>query len=400
MSPEHREYAVAIIGCGPVGKVLALQLAAAGLRIVLVDKQTAAYPLPRAVTHDAEFARILQSVALSPETLAEVAEPYDGLYRWENADRQVLLEVDWSGHGESGWYNTYFFHQPALEERLEARLRELPNVVILRGWEYLGHTDLGAAVAVRLGRGTESLELTASYLVGADGAGSAVRAAIDAQWQDNRYFSDWLVVDVAPGPDAPELSEARQTCDPARPHTMVPGGPGRRRWEFMRLPHEHIADIDRPGFAWRLLADFGFTPENSTLERHATYRFQAGWATTWKRGRALIAGDAAHLMPPFAGQGLCTGLRDVMNLGWKLRAVLAGAATDALLETYATERIPHATEIIDFSVRLGKLICLTDPAAARARDTRMLAEQALRTRPDAHGIEHDHGPRGILGDLL
>lgn len=367
-----------IIGCGPVGKVLALQLAEAGLRIAVVDKRTDAYPLPRAVTHDAEIARILQSISLPPDTIADVTEPYDGIYRWENAEREVLLEVDWSGVGESGWHNTYFFHQPALEERLERRLRALPNVAVLRGWAYAGHTEEADGVSVRLCHDADGadLELGAQFLVGADGAGSAVRAAMGVEWQDNKYFSDWLVVDVLPGPDAVPMVEARQRCDPERPHTMVPGGPGRRRWEFMRLPRERVADIDRADFAWRLLSEYGVNQQNSVLERHTTYRFQAGWASTWRQGRVFLAGDAAHLMPPFAGQGMCTGLRDAMNLGWKLRAVLSGAATEALLDSYAAERIPHTAETVDFSVRLGKLICVTDRASAGDRDGRMLRARA------------------------
>lgn len=399
MSSDESGFAVVVIGCGPVGKVLALQLAGAGFRVALVDKRIESFPLPRAVTHDAEMARILQTCGLAPDTIADITRPYDGIYRWENADHDVLLEVDWAGRGESGWYNTYFFHQPALEDRLDARLRALPEVVVLRGWEYTGHTDTEGGVTVRVCRDQDERELHARYLVGADGAGSRVRAEIGAQWEDNRYFSDWLVVDVLPGPTAPELTEARQICDPARPQTMVPGGPGRRRWEFMRLPHEEVAEIDRPEFAWRLLSGHGFTPENAKLERHTTYRFQAGWATTWRRGRALLAGDAAHLMPPFAGQGLCTGLRDVMNLGWKLRAVLSGAAAEEILDTYATERIPHAAQTIEFSVRLGKLICVTDADGARIRDDHMRAEQVRRGRPERPprprlGPGLHHGPHG------
>ncbi|MGW4241894.1 bifunctional 3-(3-hydroxy-phenyl)propionate/3-hydroxycinnamic acid hydroxylase MhpA [Nocardia sp. NPDC004722] len=376
-----QDFAVIVIGCGPVGKVLALRIASAGFRVALVDKRADAYRLPRAVTHDAEIARILQAIGMAPGAISDVTQPYDGIYRWENANQDLLLEVDWAGSGESGWYNTYFFHQPALEDRLDERLRLLPNVVVLRGWEYTGHTDVGDGVAVTVRRGRETLELGARYLIGADGAASRVRAAIGADWRDNQYFSDWLVVDVVPGADAPPLTAARQICDPARPHTMVPGGPGRRRWEFMRLPGEQVAEIDRPEFAWALLSQHGFTPENSVLERHTTYRFQAGWATTWRSGRALIAGDAAHLMPPFAGQGMCTGLRDAMNLSWKLRAVLSGVANDEVLDTYAAERIPHTAATVEFSVRLGKLICVTDPADARRRDERMLVDRARRPAP-------------------
>ncbi|AHH19981.1 3-(3-hydroxy-phenyl)propionate/3-hydroxycinnamic acid hydroxylase [Nocardia nova SH22a] len=381
MNSAANEFAVVIVGCGPVGKLLALRIAESGHHIAIVDRKVGTYPLPRAVTHDAEIARILQSVSLAPDTVPDIAQPYDGIYRWENADREILLEVDWTGRGESGWYNTYFFNQPAVEERLLAKLRSLPNVRILVGWEYESHVEIDGGVAVRLSGGASAIRLTARYLVGADGASSRVRAAIGAQWHDHRYFSDWLVVDVIPGADTRIPDIAAQRCDPTRPFTMVPGGPGRRRWEFMKMPTERVEDIDHPGFAWKLLADYGVTQNNSVLERHSTYRFQAAWAGRWRQGRTFLAGDAAHLMPPFAGQGLCTGLRDAMNLSWKLRAVLSGAADDALLETYGTERSEHAAATVEFSVQLGKLVCVTDRGAAAQRDARMLAQRTADPRP-------------------
>lgn len=373
---------VLIIGCGPVGKLLALRLAKAGHRIVIAERFTASFALPRAVTHDSEAARIFQSVGLAPESIPEITEPFDGMYVWQNAGEDVLLEVDWSGIGESGWYNTYFFHQPALEDRLQEKLNGLHNVTILRGWEYRAHHDSGEQVTVTLtdpdGR---DREVITEYLVGADGANSKVRADIGSKWHDHGYFFDWLVVDVTPNSDFQFPHIARQTCNTARPCTMVPGGPGRRRWEFMRLPDESIDDINRTDFAWSLLAEYGIDPSNANLERHSVYTFQAGWAQTWRSGRVLIAGDAAHLMPPFAGQGLCAGLRDAMNIAWKITAVLDGVAHPDILDTYGPERIAHVSSFIDFSMDLGKVICLTDPKAAAERDRTMMAELEAGTAP-------------------
>jgi 3-(3-hydroxy-phenyl)propionate hydroxylase len=164
-----------------------------------------------------------------------------------------------------------------------------------------------------------------------------------------------------------------QICDPARPTTLVSGGRGRRRWEFMRLPDESIDDLNSESTAWRLLEAWGFTADNATLERHAVYRFQARWVDTWRRGGMLIAGDAAHQMPPFAGQGMCSGLRDAANLAWKLDLVLSGKAPEKLLDTYASERVPHVQAVINFSMELGKVICIADRAQAEARDRAMIA---------------------------
>lgn len=375
---------VVIVGLGPVGKLLAILLGRQGHTVTVVDRKTEGYPLPRAVTHDFEFARILQSIGLAPDTIPDITQPYDSMYVWRNADLQTLVEVDWSGVGSSGWYNTYFFSQPALEDRMEAVLSALPSVTVLRGWSAEVLSD-DATVTARLVRIADDEEriVEARYLVGADGANSTVRRWAGIDWHDLGFFYDWLVVDVIPDPSLAFPHVAIQTCDIARPATMVPGGPGRRRWEFMRLPHETIESLNRTERAWELLEPFGIRPENSELERHSVYTFQAGWATRWRQGHVLLAGDAAHLMPPFAGQGLGAGLRDVTNLAWKLRAVLDGRAAEAILDSYADERLPHIREFIDFSVELGRVICITDPDEAAARDTRMIAELEKGNPPPA-----------------
>ena len=201
-----------------------------------------------------------------------------------------------------------------------------------------------------------------------------------------------------------------QICDPVRPTTVVSGGPGRRRWEFMRLPHETMSGLNNEETAWRLLARWELTPDNAELERHTVYTFQARWADAWRRGRVVIAGDAAHLMPPFAGQGMCSGIRDCANLAWKLDLVLSGRAGDALLDTYTSERSAHIQNAIGMSVELGNVICLTDPAAVAARDEVMLkAEGRPRSRCRRSrrrcwaravlSVTADGGPGGIAGQL-
>ncbi|MEI4280725.1 bifunctional 3-(3-hydroxy-phenyl)propionate/3-hydroxycinnamic acid hydroxylase [Klenkia terrae] len=382
---------VAVVGFGPVGKLLAIQLGRRGHDVVVVDRQEAGYPLPRAVTHDSEFARVLQSVGLAPDTIPEVTEPYDDRYVWRNGEGRTLVEVDWTGHGESGWFNTYFFHQPSLEDALDRVVAGLPTVRVLRGQEAvaLDQDDDGVTLTLRDTAGA-TRPLRAGWVVGADGANSRVRRWAGLDWQDEGYFHDWLVVDVRPQPHLRFPHVAEQTCDVARPATMVPGGPGRRRWEFMRLPHETREQLDRTESAWELLASFGLGPADAELERHSVYTFQAGWATRWRAGRVLLAGDAAHLMPPFAGQGLGAGVRDAANLAWKLSAVLRGVAGDELLDGYGTERLPHVQTFVRFSVELGQVICISDPAEAAARDARMTAAWDAGMAPPAP-------PRPALG---
>ncbi len=144
----------------------------------------------------------------------------------------------------------------------------------------------------------------------------------------------------------------------------------------MRLPDESIEELNSEATAWRLLAPWGVTPENARLERHTVYRFQARWVDGWRKGRLLLAGDAAHQMPPFAGQGMCSGLRDAANVAWKLDLVLRGDAPASLLDTYEAERVQHVRLAIGASMDLGKVICIADPAEAAARDQAMIAAAA------------------------
>jgi 2-polyprenyl-6-methoxyphenol hydroxylase-like FAD-dependent oxidoreductase len=230
-----------------------------------------------------------------------------------------------------------------------------------------------------------------------------VRALIDAPVADLGFFYDWLIVDVVL--DTPRTFDPvnLQICDPSRPTTVVSGGPGRRRWEFMRLPHESLDDLNDAGRAWELLAGWDVTPSNATIERHAVYTFAASCVEVWRDGCVLLAGDAAHQMPPFAGQGMGAGVRDAANLAWKLDLVLAGRAGDALLDTYATERRPDARVAIDFSIELGKVICVPDPEEAAVRDEAMGASVGAdpAEAPDppalADGLLHPTAPlAGLL----
>ena len=359
---------VAIVGYGPVGEVLAVLLGQLGHSVVVLERWPEPYPLPRAVHFDHEVGRILQSCGIGAE-LREISEPGD-VYEWRNAAGQTLLRFGRVGDGPSGWPLSSMFNQPALEALLDARAGDLKSVEVRRGVEVAGlSTDAQGVTLQTAHRG----DVRAEFVIGCDGANSTVRSLVDLPVTDLGYFYDWLVVDVI-------LDEARvfdplnlQICDPARPTTVVSGGPGRRRWEFMRLPHETPDELNEEPRAWQLLAPWDVHPGNARLERHAVYTFRARYADQWRAGRVLIAGDAAHLTPPFAGQGMCAGIRDAANLAWKLDLVLTGRAPESLLDTYAQERLPSARASIEFAMELGKVICVPDPAQAAARDREMVS---------------------------
>jgi 2-polyprenyl-6-methoxyphenol hydroxylase-like FAD-dependent oxidoreductase len=411
---------VAVVGAGPVGTVLAILLAQLGRRVALLERWPHPYPLPRAVHFDHEIGRILQACGLGGE-LASISEPAD-VYEWRNASGLPLLRFGRTGPGASGWPQSSMFNQPALEQLLADRAASLPDIAVRRGREVtaLDADERGVVVRHRAtpagspgeGAGDDEQVTRAAYVIGCDGANSTVRTLIGSPVHDLGFFYDWLIVDVV-------LHEERtydpinvQICDPARPSTAVSGGPGRRRWEFMRLPGEPPEALDDEAAAWRLLEAWDVHPGNATLERHALYTFQARWAERWRAGRVLLGGDAAHQMPPFAGQGMCSGLRDAANLAWKLDLVLTGRVDDAVLDSYELERMPNVQAVIDFSMSLGKVICVPDPVEAAARDELMSAgvvDGEVSEVPDLPGITEglvDGGsaeagrlfPQGIVDD--
>jgi len=369
---EQALYDVVQIGYGPVSQVLALMLARQGHRVAVVERWSEPYALPRAVCIDHEAARILHALGLG-EGLARVSQPAPK-YQWFNAEWDELLSIDWSAGSVSGGPEVNFVHQPSLEAEFRAEIRKLPNVELNLGWELAGFIDHGdhVEVALREYEGAGNRTLRTRYLVGADGANSLVRETLGIGRQDRGFQADWLVVDMKLNPSVTlDIPDCGQYCNPERPTTMVPGGiqDGRvcRRWEFMRLPGETQEALQDEAHVWKLLGNW-VRPDQAELVRHAIYTFRSLVADTWRSGRVLLAGDAAHTMPPFMGQGMCAGIRDAWNLSWKLDAALHGRASDELLDTYTAERKPRVSAVIDAAVYLGRIICIADPAEAAERD--------------------------------
>jgi 2-polyprenyl-6-methoxyphenol hydroxylase-like FAD-dependent oxidoreductase len=383
---------VAIIGYGPTGQMIALLLGEKGYRVAVFERWPTLYPQPRAVHYDHEIARVFQAAGIG-EALTSVVES-GGVYEWRNARGETLLSFDWSEQSISGWPSSTMFSQPQLEAILDDRVKTLPSVTVYQGWaaEHVEQTQDAVQLQIRkqvvstsgeLLPAEDGLSVRSRYVIGADGANSFLRQHMRTSLTDLGFLFDWLVVDVIPHEQREWNPRNLQVCDPARPTTVVSGGKVHRRWEFMRLPGERVEDLNNAETAWQLLAPWDITPQNATLERHALYTFRARWAESWRDGRFLLAGDAAHLMPPFAGQGMGAGVRDAVNLAWKLDLVLSGQAEESLLDTYTGERLPHVQSTIQFSVDLGRIICISDPEAASMRDEAMIAarQQAAQGEP-------------------
>lgn len=365
---------VLVVGAGPVGVLTAILLAQQGVDVIVTDKAEDIYPLPRAAHIDHETMRILQAAGVA-DAVAAASRPA-AVYDFLTVDRQVLMRFESDPvNSASGWPSANMIHQPSIERVLRERLAKLTNARLRAGVVFTSLKQDGDGVRAVFGDGTE---IRARYLIGCDGAASAVRQTCDVKQFDYRFDEPWLVIDVL-APDPTKLPTVNlQICDPARPTTCVLMAPGRHRWEFMLLPGETAETALDDAFIARCLAPWNVA-DMVTLERKAVYRFHALVAERWRTGRVFLAGDAAHQMPPFAGQGLCSGLRDGANLAWKIAAVLRGEAGDALLDTYQIEREPHVRAITEMALMMGRTVCISDPAAAAARDAAMLAQRAQQT---------------------
>ena len=371
---------VILVGAGPTGAVLATLLGQSGVRVLLTDRAAEIYPLPRAAHIDHETVRIFQQAGVADAVMATFrpAEQYDFLA----ADGQVLMRFLSQG-SPSGWPASNMIHQPSVEAALRRRIAGLDTVDLRVAWDLLDYRRDGAGVEARFQTPDGEQRIAARYLVGCDGAASRVRGLCGAPLEDLQFDEPWLVIDtlVLDPARLPDIN--LQICDPARPTTCVMMGSGRHRWEFMLKPDETQAQVLDDGFIADLLAPWKVEGA-VTLERKAVYRFHALVADGWRHGPVFLAGDAAHQMPPFAGQGMCSGVRDAANLAWKLAAVLRGDAGDGLLDTYETERRPHVRAIIDLALMMGRTVCILDPVAAAQRDVALLAQRAAAP-PDGVG---------------
>jgi 3-(3-hydroxy-phenyl)propionate hydroxylase len=383
---------VLVAGGGPVGVTTALLLAERGFTVRVLERATEIYDLPRAIVMDDEIQRVFQDVGLSEE-LSAITTPLAGAEFVDTAGKRIVgLDLPLDGDWPLGHHPTVTYYQHELETFLRASAKRAGAELRL-GVEVgtVTTTDDGVAAECRGPDGTVTVE-TASRLVAADGASSRIRKQLGIAFVDQGFDQDWLVLDVRltrPDVELPPL--VQQICDPERPTTFVVGHGDYRRWEFQLQPGETREEMVEPERVWELLRPW-LTPADAELVRAVVYRFHATVAERMSEGRVLLAGDAAHQMPPFLGQGLCSGIRDAANLAWKLDLVRSGLAGAGLLDTYGAERLPHAAGVVAHAVDTGRLI---DQLAGRAAPEAGIESGYGGGRPFPrleHGVVHGDHP--------
>ncbi|MDR6510694.1 3-(3-hydroxy-phenyl)propionate hydroxylase [Novosphingobium capsulatum] len=387
---------VAVIGCGPVGALAANLLGRAGLRVVVLEKELDHYPLPRAVHLDHEMMRLFQTAGVIDRVLPDMVATDGHLH--VGADHGVIRYMGTVGKPKPfGWSNDYFFYQPELEAHLRAAFAENGAITLRLGATFTALDQHDDSVTVQFEADGAQQALTARWVIAADGARSPVRKALGIALDDLRFEEPWLVVDAeVEGPvtfpaltgvpaDADLQRLSVMMCDPARPATVVPGRGKHRRWEFMLLPGEDDQAMMQPEQVGALVGAW-MKDVPHTIVRAATYRFHGLVAERWQAGNVFLAGDAAHQTPPFFGQGMCHGLRDVANLAWKMDAIVNHGADPAILASYQPERDPHVRGVIGAAVAAGRYICELDPAKAAARDAGIRTAAAQKAGETAHDL--------------
>jgi len=371
------EVDVIIVGMGPTGATLAGLLGQRGVRVAVLDRLPDLFPLPRAAGLDHEVMRIMQELGIA-ERLASHIEPYRPS-EYRGMEGQLIQRLDSTPPPfRLGWAPNYVFEQPAFERAIRTRLAELPNVQAECNAEVVavGQEADHAWADVKL-PGHDLIEhYVGRYLVACDGGSSPIRKQLGIKLEDLGFDKPWLVVDAIVSDQ--KLAELPQTqvqyCEAARPATYVVGVGKHRRWEVMLLPGDSLSAEFPSEELWPLLERW-LKPGEGEIWRAAAYRFHGLVANEWRRDRILLAGDAVHMTPPFMAQGMVQGLRDALNLAWKLERVLTNTSSDQLLDSYQIERRPHVVATTGTAMQLGRLICERDPYRANERDARLLACQ-------------------------
>ena len=352
-----KKYDVAIVGFGPTGGTLANLLALQGFSILIIEKEKSFYPLPRAVHFDDEIMRVFQTIGITDKFLKHTI--INKGTKFVNSKNRVVL--DWPrprSITENGWYPSYRFHQPDLERKLRRRLKDFKKVSVMQNTKVnsLKEEKNSVKICIENINNNKISEIRAKYIIGCDGARSTIRKQIKAKFQNLGFTQKWAVVDLILKKNKKELPDRTiQYSNSKRPATYCRNVGKRRRWEFAINNNESEKKVLSNSYIWNFLKPW-LKPSEASLERKTIYTFQSAISKKWKKGRVFLAGDAAHLMPPFMGQGMCAGVRDASNLAWKIAYCLKNNHSEKLLNTYQSERYSNVIEYIKTTVKMGEFV--------------------------------------------
>ncbi|MGO4957707.1 bifunctional 3-(3-hydroxy-phenyl)propionate/3-hydroxycinnamic acid hydroxylase [Luteococcus sp. Sow4_B9] len=373
---------VLIAGAGPCGLALANMLGAQGVRTVLVEARDTLIDYPRGVGLDDESMRTLQGIGLAQQVMPHTVPQH--VMRLVNGSGETMVVNDPQGE-PFGWPRKFGFNQPLVDKVLAEGLQRHPDVNLRFGHKLTQLTEHEDRVEaeVTLSDGTTST-ITAAYHVGCEGGSSFTRKWLGTEFEGRSPSTRWVVIDVRNDPLG--IPNVYLGADPARPYVSIGLPHAIRRWEFMLFDDEPTEAVEDDAFIAKLLKDHVPDPANLDVIRRRVFTHHGRIAKTFRRGRVMIAGDAAHLMPVWMGQGWNSGMRDATNLGWKLASVVHGRSTADLLDTYTDERHEHAKAMIDLSMAFGTAIKPTDRKVAFARD---VAARALNVAPQVKSYFSD-----------
>lgn len=348
-------YDVAIVGYGPVGATAANLLGQLGMNVVVIERDPDVYNRARAISTDEEVMRIWQSVGLADRLQQDMLP--DRPVAFVDADGAPFYETVITGHG-CGHPPQQFIYQPAVDHVLRAGVARFDNVELLLEHECLRVVNKGDHVEVMLAdlRSDHFKRIRASYVIAADGGSSPTRGQLGVGYSGKTYTERWVVIDTKVIKEWDTHDRLRFHCNPARPTVDCPTPLGHHRWEYPARTGEDDEYLVSEEAVWEVLNEQGITDEHVKILRAVIYSHHVRTADRWRVGRVFLAGDAAHAMPPWIGQGMAAGVRDVANLCWKLAAVLRGQAPEALLNSYEAERKPHVVEITRRAVLMGRVI--------------------------------------------
>ncbi|OUR80771.1 monooxygenase [Alphaproteobacteria bacterium 46_93_T64] len=344
---------ILIIGAGPTGLLLANLLGSMNVKTTVIEANATTVQEPRAVSIDDESMRALQAVGLHKAVQEVSVAGYGSIYRGPNKKQFATVKPV---SKEFGFDKRNAFQQPDLEAILRDGLKRYSCVKANFSTRMISFDQDASGVVANMQGPDGNFVISAQYMIGCDGGRSGVRKSLGIKMEGTTYKEPWLIVDLKTTKNRCFHTEV--FCDPKRPCITLPGPDGIRRYEFMLHKHEDADLAEVEGFARRLLADVG-PDEAEEFRRNQVYTFHARIAENWRKGRVFLAGDAAHLTPPFAGQGMNSGLRDAHNLAWKLATVLSAKAEHSLLDSYEIERKPHAWSLILLALRMGKIMMPT-----------------------------------------